>query len=255
MNDKILEKLAKLKAMQESACEIGNEAEAMAFASRIQTLLFKYKIGMAELESFSLEDPDSFEVDQQYFTWEGAGISGSSKRSSWLEKLALFVCHYNNCKILVNRGSNAVFIVGTEESRAVVSYLLNMLAKFGKREMEAGYRKAYYEAKKQNATYLMKGWKKSFINAYVSRVGQRMKEDHDRMKAEEVSERGLMVLDKEISAVDDYIHNMKNLTEAKSIGNNRNYNHNGALSGENAGNKVNIKANGIDEKSKCAVCI
>lgn len=45
--EKILEKLRKLQAHADSAAEIGNEAEAEAFAAKVQELLTAYKISFA----------------------------------------------------------------------------------------------------------------------------------------------------------------------------------------------------------------
>jgi 1,6-anhydro-N-acetylmuramate kinase len=47
--EKILEKLGKIKAHMESAQEIGNEAEAQAFASMLQNLLTKHKLEMTDI--------------------------------------------------------------------------------------------------------------------------------------------------------------------------------------------------------------
>ena len=47
---KILEKLGKIKNHMESAKEIGNEAEAQAFAAMLQTLLLKHKLSLTDVE-------------------------------------------------------------------------------------------------------------------------------------------------------------------------------------------------------------
>ena len=48
--EKILEKLGKIKAMADSAKEIGNEAEAQAFAAMLQNLLLKHKLDMTDVQ-------------------------------------------------------------------------------------------------------------------------------------------------------------------------------------------------------------
>jgi hypothetical protein len=150
---------------------------------------------------------------------------------------------------MVMTGSNSLFIVGTQESRAVVTYMLNVLARFGKEEMDRQYRKTYYQAKKEGVTYLMKGWRKSFINAYVSRVAERMNEEWCRLKAEVVTERGLMVLDQEKTAVDDFMDNL-DLNMSSKLSDNNNYNKHGAQSGYNTGEQAHIKSNGLSENGQ-----
>jgi hypothetical protein len=48
--EKILDKLGKIKAHMESAQEIGNEAEAQAFAAMLQSLLLKHKLEMTDIQ-------------------------------------------------------------------------------------------------------------------------------------------------------------------------------------------------------------
>ena len=48
-NEKILDKLGKIKAHMESAAEIGNVAEAQVFGVMLQNLLAKHKLEMTDI--------------------------------------------------------------------------------------------------------------------------------------------------------------------------------------------------------------
>jgi len=68
--EKILEKLGKIKAHMESAKEIGNEEEAQAFAAMLQNLLLKHKLEMTDVQ-YAREMQDEPIVEQRPETvWE-----------------------------------------------------------------------------------------------------------------------------------------------------------------------------------------
>ena len=239
---KILTKIKKLKAMEESAREIGNEAEALAFAARVQQMLHSYKLEMAQVDENDLDADDAIEVDREFFTWDEAGIAQTRKRSHWLIALADYVCRYNGCKVHGVHKSNKVGIVGTESSRAVVTWLLVTLARYGKNAMEESYRKEYYLAKKDGDEHRMKGYRRAFLSAFVSRVGQRIKEQWEEDQAKNCTERGLMVIDKEKEAVEDF---WETLDLIKASGFRGAYNQEGARAGQRAGEDAAIRCNGV----------
>lgn len=144
----ILEKIKKLKTMQESAKQIGNEHEAAAFATKVQQLLLQHKLDMSEVEGFNMND--DIHVEEEYYDWEDTGIPYSLKRSHWLTYLGAYVAKYNGCQILTLKGSNRISIIGTAESRSIVCYILSVLARFGKSSCDKMYRKEYYQAKKKD---------------------------------------------------------------------------------------------------------
>lgn len=206
-NDKLLDRINKLMNMAESAKELGNEQEALAFTEKYQKLLHENKISMAEVDDFCAEDL-KFDVDEQIHTWAGAGIEPSGKRSHWLSDLTSWVARYNGCRMAESKGTNAVWIIGTAASRQIVSYLIDTLARYAMNACEQGYRKRYYQAKKQDEAAAeqfgldpyrvkhyrkqMKGWKRSFLSAFVGAVGKRLKERYLAQMGE-VTERGLIV--------------------------------------------------------------
>ena len=248
MSEAILNRINKLNKMAESAKDIGNEAEAAAFAQKVQSLLMEHKLDMTEVDGLD-DDNLNFQIDEELFTWD---IGTSNKRSHWLQRLAVYVTNYNGCRLCVMSGTNSVYIIGTQESRAVVCYLLNVLSRFGKESLEKEYRKAYYQAKKQGKTYLMKNWRRSFANGYVNTIGLRLKEEHDRFMSEHVSERGLVVLDQEKLALEDYMSQYGH-TKLKFTQNQ--HNEHGLLKGSLAGESVNLQVNVLTEDGNRVVGI
>lgn len=233
----ILEKICKLNKMAESAAKIGNEAEASAFAQKVQHLLMQHKLDMSAIDGIDMKD--DIQIDEEFFTWD---IGTSKKRSRWLQTLAYYVAKYNGCRTAVAPKTNCIWIIGTKQSRQVVGYLMNVLARVGKDMMEKEYRQLYYQAKKVGRTHTLKGWRKSFALGYVSAIGRRMKEEHDRFVQDHVDERGLMCLDQEQLALDDFMNQYKS---SKNTFSNHGYNERGLHAGAAAGEQVNIHANAL----------
>lgn len=241
--DTILDKINKLNKMAESAAAIGNEAEAGAFAQKVQTLLMQHKLDMSALNNF--EDKDGIEIDEELFEWN---IGNSNKRSHWLQSLANIVAHYNGCSIVAMKGTNKIWIVGTKESRQVTGYICQVLSRFGQENMDKEYRKSYYLAKKMGNTYAMKGWRRSFTSAYVSVIGQRISEEHARFMSDHVNERGLVVLDREKQAIKEWFDQREfNKGTGFSYGQR---NLDGMIAGQSYGAKAQIHANAITSEGK-----
>lgn len=241
MNESILSKIKKLKNMESSARDLGNEAEALAFASRIQQLLFDYKIEMAEVEDFNLETDVNIEIALEIYDWYDVGIKKSKKASSWLAQLASVVSKYNNCKAVSFIGSNAVQIIGTEESRTVVTWLLSVLARYGSQAVEFSYRKKYYEHKKQGTEYLMKGYRRAFLSSYVGAIAKRLQDQWSADRLNTISERGLVIIDKEVEAVKDFLDQM----DTKKIEFRGTNNSQGFYDGKEVGEKVSLGTNAV----------
>ena len=239
VKETILERIKKLQAMQESANELGNDHEAAAFAAKAQDLLMKHKLEMSEVEDFDIHD--DITIDRDHCDWEDAGIPRSGKTSHWLAHLGYHVSLYNGCSVATVRGSNSIIIFGTEESRNIVNYILSVLARFGKNSCDKAYRKEYYKAKKEGEAYLMKGFKRAFLSAYVNTIGKRLSEAN-KEQLSEVTERGLMVLDAEAQALKDFLESEK-LGTGRAFAGSRNAA--GREAGAAAGNEANIGYNAL----------
>lgn len=243
---KALDKIKKLLDHAASAEKIGNEHEAAAFASAAQKMLLSHKLSMADVENLS-ELEAEVKIDCESYDWEAAGMKGKGKRCQWTEQLAATLAAHNGCKILVYDKSNKVKIIGSESSRLVVAYLLDILARFAIDSMNKEYRKQYHQLKKTGDTWMLKGFRRGFMLGFVKRIDERLEEQKSKDMAETVTERGLMVLDKEEQAVKDFMEENYNVRPAKKLGGR--INHNGIEAGRNAGDDAHLKCNGVNDHS------
>lgn len=242
---KALDKIKKLLDHAASAEEIGNEHEAATFASAAQKMLLSHKLSMADVEN--LEDLEQeVEVDCESHDWEAVGMKGKGKRCRWTEALTEALCTFNGCKYMVQDGSNRVYIVGTETSRAVVIYLLNVLARFAIDSMNKEYRKRYHQLRKLDLTHTLKGFRRGFMLGFVRRVRDRLEQQKMEDMAKTVTERGLMVLDKEETAVMDFM-NAQDCRKAKGLGGR--LNSAGINAGKKAGDDAHLECNGVSDHS------
>lgn len=242
---KALDKIKKLLDHAASAEKIGNEHEAASFASAAQKMLLSHKLSMADVENLQ-ELEEEVKIDCETYDWEAAGMKGKGKRCQWTERLAATVATHNGCKILVYDASNRIQLIGSEASRLVVVYLLNVLARFAIDSMNKEYRRLYHQYKKTDETYLLKGFRRGFMLGFVKRIDERMEEQKMQDLSETVTERGLMVLDKEEQALNDYLEDL-NIRPANRLGGR--INEDGISAGKKAGNNANINCNGVRNDS------
>lgn len=97
--DKIIEKLAKLRAHAESADKIGSTQEAEAFAAMLQKLLNKHKLEMTDIE-FQQEEQDE-PVEQHPVNWQDVKVR--STRVAWIEQLAIIITRAHFCRMQIGR--------------------------------------------------------------------------------------------------------------------------------------------------------
>lgn len=123
----IIEKLQKLIAHEQSARKIGNQAEAEAFAGRIQELLTKHKLSMGDLEFDQQEAAEP--IKREHVKMSDVGLKNDHKRVQWTEYLASGIAEVNCCRALVFPGWNGITIVGRESDRQAVIWLFGFLAR------------------------------------------------------------------------------------------------------------------------------
>jgi hypothetical protein len=120
--DKIKEKLAKMLAKEESAREIGNQAEAEAFAAKIQQMLMEYELSMDDLKKKSAE---SVHIDRERL--DTASLTGPHE-SNWVVYLYHACCKTNFCSVLVRSASSTeISIIGTDMNREFLHFMVHQL--------------------------------------------------------------------------------------------------------------------------------
>jgi hypothetical protein len=120
--DRIKEKLAKMMAKEESARELGNQAEAEAFAAKIQDMLLQYELDLGDIKRNTAE---SIAVDKEMFDTE---TLTNPHESNWVVHLYNACSRANFCKILVRNATGTnITIIGTDMNREFLHFMVHQL--------------------------------------------------------------------------------------------------------------------------------
>lgn len=203
----VIEKLAKLKAKEISARDLGNMEEAEAFAEGISRMLLKHNLEMSEVELFEQKDKDP--VQSEVFHPSRNGIKFKRRRIEWQERLAGIIAYNNFCQILVVPRTNIVYFVGRKEHRQVAAYLYGYLGRTIEDYAERAYMREYDRLYNSGqSTYAVRGWKAAFIDGAVNAIGQRLR----KMRAEELQtagERGVALVRVQDNAVVEWMEEQR----------------------------------------------
>lgn len=169
--DKVIKKLTKLIAHEESARAIGSTAEAAAFAERIQQLLNKHNLSMSEVELHRAEKSAvSMEPVQENF----------QNIEIWQRALLSNLARINGCYALEHRlGFQCV--VGRRCDREIVISLFRYFEKLGL-ELSDDYlndRQRVYDGIYAGLWSMLKSdetRRNSFLLGFVATVCQRLEE-------------------------------------------------------------------------------
>lgn len=122
MNKSILSKIQKLSLKAESAKELGNLAESIAFSSKVSEMLTLHNLKMSDINTEDETDVDGFESDD-------LGLTSTNGR--WTINLLSVLCSHNYCSPIytkINQKNDyKVTIVGQPENVEVVKYLYSVL--------------------------------------------------------------------------------------------------------------------------------
>ena len=208
--EKAVDRAKKIKAMADSAAKIGNEAEAQAFATKLQAMCAEHSISMSDLE-WAEESATAVEV-----RWYHANIH---RITTWHILLGQAIAAANHCRLLIS-GNRGLIFIGTPEAaeaaRSTMEYLYPAACKIA----QAAYDKAY------TALYLnhldtspVKGYKASFLLGFISRLKERFEEQAAAIRAQFVSNStGLMRLNQSIRLADEHIASLGKLRTKTSNG-------------------------------------
>lgn len=249
--EELFRKLRKMKAHEESAREIGSEAEAEAFASHISKLLADYKLEMTDVQFSQAEKSDP--INQFLLVWDKyPDMKSTKRRTVWIEQLAVAICKFNGCLILVHRASNDLTIVGKESNRIATEYMLVCLVRSANRIADDNYRKFYYQMKVVGRKDKVKGYKASFLNGFVNRLGDRLQAEQDKLKqkTEEGESLALVRVNTERKDVTRWTQQNMNVGRGSPVGGRKSGNAAGYEHGQNTANRVKIGTKGIGQKSQ-----
>lgn len=118
--NKLLDKLKKLIAHEESARAIGNIAEAEAFADKIQQLLDTKNLSMSDVE---VHAEQSSEIDCDVVSSE------AGKFEEWQKVLSQGICEINGCTSLIS--PLGFLFIGRKTDREIAVSLYRYFEKLG----------------------------------------------------------------------------------------------------------------------------
>ena len=122
--DSILSTIQKLQRLAERA---GTPDEAANAAAKVQALLFKHNLTLAQVDSH-VEQPGAGDYENRTFTLEAGSF-----HIEWHRKLASVLARFNFCKMVQYGGSAKVGFIGQPHNIEVVTYLYGYLAREIKR--------------------------------------------------------------------------------------------------------------------------
>lgn len=206
--EEVVDKIRKLRNHAKSAEEIGSEAEAQAFAAAMQRMMAEHKVREHELKDKEDEDIVVVPVGGPKY-----GLKIVRKRVRWSEDLADVVAKAHWCKIIVHHGSNIISFVGTPEDVEASSTTYAYLAQCAEILSEKEYVRAFYDEKNSGGDVRrVRGFRKSFLIGFTSRLSERYEEEMKRMRIEEVVPKGAVVLfQSALERADQFILEMKGI--------------------------------------------
>lgn len=250
--EKVLEKLGKIKAHMESAKEIGNEAEAQAFAAMLQNLLLKHKLEMTDVQ-YAREMQEEPIVEQRPETTFDArrrrvykdypDVEVVNRRRGWSEELAAIIADAYSSRILVTPGRSWITFVGHKSNVAIAEYLyITMLRAAEKMSDKAAkeFRRNHRAEYGVGATPA--GYRESWLDGFCLRIAQRLREERAKFETPS-TQTALVRVNKEALAVKSYMDKFKK--NASSLGGNNNFNRSGYEDGKAAANAMNISSNAV----------
>lgn len=238
--EKLLDIIMKNHRQAESAKQLGNEAEALAFAEVVQRLLLKHDLEMSEVEYQTELRNDPIKLST-------IGVRGKKRRVLWTEQLAAACARAHFCDIIVIPKSDSFLLVGRRQHREVAAYMIGMLIKLGEVYADKAYVRFFYEARAEGNVEAAQGFRGSFLNAYSFRLVERY-QDLMTSAFEEHSGKGLIRLSQETALVKEVMDDIQKLgatAEAAQIGTDSKFNLAGMVEGVNAADQVRLKANAL----------
>lgn len=204
IQDRILDKLSKLKAAAEGEAKLGNSAAAEAFAEAINRLLIQHELSMGDVPIGGVVADEP--IVELTVNPKAHGIKFVSNRVGWQEALARIVGEAHLCKFIVTPGTNYVTFVGTRAHVTVAEYAYGVLAASAARmSMEA--RNAYWREHRDDPDFESGNFRAAWIRGFVERIAERFRE----ARRAEVRSSGLsssmalMRLDKAIVRASSYV--------------------------------------------------
>jgi hypothetical protein len=253
-DEKLIDKLGKLRRHAESAKQIGNEAEAQAFADMFQRLVLANKIDVSEID-FETQERDE-PVGAHYIDYAKHGVALKTRRAEWIQRLASVIAEAHFCRILVHPGSSRITLVGRKSDCEVAEYVLVTLQRAAERMAKRAYYKYWFELFEvcavcggqktghvaghafRSSTQQAAGFKASWLDGFITRLAQRYREQRSAVAG---SSTALVRVNRAEKAVTKWIEeNVKK--HVGGLTRNRRWNEEGRRQGHKAADDLDLGA-------------
>lgn len=241
--------------MRRAQKKIGNEAEAQAFAAKVQELLSRYKLSMSEVEYRARDEKEP--IGEEVMNMKEHNLKFKRRRVEWFEKLAYVVAKAHYCKTLVTRGTNLVWFVGRKTDRKLAEHvfvtLVHALDGGGKYyEGIAGraYVEYYNKCKADGDVTLARGFRESFLTGFIIRLNQRFEEEFKSMVNETSTSTAIVRLSNALKEVDQYLDDKYKNNQAAPFSSKSNFNHAGYRSGKAAADSINLRPKALENEGQ-----
>jgi hypothetical protein len=240
----ILEKLAKIKRMADSAAAIGSEAEAEAFAAMLQKMLINHKLEMSDLEFEKMEKEQP--VEKHYINYDQyPDIKLRRTRVLWIEQMASIVARAHFCRILIHPGSSRITLVGRKEDFVVAEYMIITLQRIIEHISDKA---AYHYRLECHRLYgngnAAKGFRESFTLAFIRRLAERYELEKNAMTETSTA---LVRVNKAEEAVVAFMKAKFSKGKASALSHTlSSFNSEGYKRGTDAANAINLRTNALN---------
>jgi hypothetical protein len=169
--EKVLRKLVKIKAQQESEARMGNLEAADCFARMINKMLLENELRPSDIDyaRTNLDDP-VIEVRADLLRY---GMPIRKMRSAWQESLARVVAKAHLCSFLIIPKSNVIVFVGTKSHATVAEYAYGVLVAAAEKIADQEWVAHYRLCEKTGNKGAARGFRQSWLRAFVRRIGER----------------------------------------------------------------------------------
>lgn len=251
----VIEKLRKMIAHEQSARSIGNQAEAEAFAAKIQEMLDAHKLSMSEVDIREREENEP--VNEDVIDW--ANITGKRKvvKSYWHLAISKAVAEANDCARVGQQGANYLFyFVGRTSDREIAKILYVYFIGLGEHLCEKSEKENRTDQLKKFAetnhiTHLniiplvpalakgFRAWMKNYRNSWLAGFGEhvatRLRLRHAQTEA---AAEAIVHIKRDALAVQEFLKNAGPMKRVKVGPNIKNID--GMRAGQSTGDAVNL---------------
>lgn len=249
--DKVLDRLVKMQALRDSEAQIGNLEAAENFAAAINKMLVENELNPSDIDYARAQQDDpviEVRVDMAKY-----GIERKNARIAWQEHLAGIVARGNLCSFLLRKGSNQIWFVGTRSHALVAEYIFGMLVPTAS-QMASTERTRVWAAngKLRGAANPTLGFRESYLDAFVQRIDERLREMRDAAVQASVSteagmshSQALVRLNQPLMKVQEYLDGKFKRTAVSGISGRANHNSAGRAAGRAAADAIPLGRKGV----------